>query len=107
MLECKVCKANLSPVKPAETRKHHSCIKAESAAAAALQSEGERSSSRKQAREQEQEVEEVDCVGQPKKPRTMTAFSVSTSQLKQFLRPFASISPRRRRPSRRVAAAQP
>eukprot|EP00983_Pelagomonas_calceolata_P021418 671311-Pelagomonas_calceolata.AAC.1 len=98
VLECKACKANLSPANPAETRKRHNCTKAAlqaiaaavaaaAAAAEAAQSRSEGSSSRKQAREeQEQEVEEVDCIGQPK---TMTALSVSPSQVKQSHRLFA------------------
>eukprot|EP00983_Pelagomonas_calceolata_P002292 78007-Pelagomonas_calceolata.AAC.1 len=83
VLECKQCKADLSPANPAETRRRHVCK------ASALAAAGVDSSSRKQAREQEQE-EEVDCIGQPKpKKHKMSAFSVSPSQHKQFHRLFA------------------
>ena len=66
VLECKRCKADLSPANPSETNRRHKCTTAALAAVAAAgggSSKGEGSNSKKHARE-EQEVEEVDCIGQ-------------------------------------------
>jgi hypothetical protein len=107
VMECKRCKANLSPANPATTKQRHKCTRQALAAA------GVRSSPRKHAREEEEEeeeeeVEEVDCVGQPvAKKRHIKAFALRQyGDLTQALRKDV-VSAFKNRRSKHYHPAQP
>lgn len=109
VLECKRCKANVSPSNPSQAAQRHKCKQAD------LEKAGVRSSPRKQPREEDEVVDlSVDCVEQQHvaKKQNIAAYTVSATQHKQFHRLLAihiikEEVPFQRLHSRPSAAADP
>jgi len=81
VLECKRCKADVSPINPSQAAQRHKCT------AAALAAAGVRSSPRKQQRgEQEEDVDEI---GRPAKKGAIERYTTTAAQYKEFHRLFA------------------